>query len=299
MSHPTDDELVDLATGDSVDAELTAHVAACATCTASVQQLRRTVRLASSPGTGGWQVPDRTVWDRVTAQIDADTDAASGLASAPPSDPPSDPAADVVSEGGADTDTSTASGSDADASPRRHDAPGVPSVTPPTAYAPEPVPSDATVTPITASAARATRRRAAAWGAALVAASLVVGLLAGRAIWAPDDSGRVSQVALETLDTRQREGEATVVRAKDGLDLSVVTDRPLDAGDGYLEVWLLNTDGKRMVSVGVLRPGESGTFPISQDLIDQGYVVVDVSKEQFDDKPAHSGDSLLRGQLPA
>ena len=299
MSHPTDDELVDLATGDSVDAELTAHVAACATCTASVQQLRRTVRLASSPGTGGWQVPDRTVWDRVTAQIDADTDAASGLASAPPSDPPSDPAADVVSEGGADTDTSTASGSDADASPRRHDAPRASSVTSPTAYAPEPVPSDATVTPITASAARATRRRAAAWGAALVAASLVVGLLAGRAIWAPDDSGRVSQVALETLDTRQREGEATVVRAKDGLDLSVVTDRPLDAGDGYLEVWLLNTDGKRMVSVGVLRPGESGTFPISQDLIDQGYVVVDVSKEQFDDKPAHSGDSLLRGQLPA
>ncbi len=34
-------------------------------------------------------------------------------------------------------------------------------------------------------------------------------------------------------------------------------------------------------------------------IIDQGYVIVDISKEQFDDKPAHSGDSLLRGQLPA
>jgi hypothetical protein len=148
-------------------------------------------------------------------------------------------------------------------------------------------------------ARRPSRRRTAAWAGALVAASLVVGLLAGRAIWSPKESGSVSQVALETLDTRQREGEASVVRAGDGLDLNVATDRPLDAGDGYLEVWLINSDGKRMVSVGVLRPGETGTFPISQALIDQGYVVVDISKEQFDDKPAHSGDSLLRGKLPA
>jgi anti-sigma-K factor RskA len=132
-----------------------------------------------------------------------------------------------------------------------------------------------------------------------VAASLAVGLLTGRAIWSQDNGGRVSEVALSTLDTRQREGEATVVRAGDGLDLRVETDRPLDAGNGYLEVWLLNADGKRMVSVGVLRPGESGTFPITQKLIDEGYVVVDISKEQFDDLPTHSGDSLLRGRLPA
>ena len=38
-----------------------------------------------------------------------------------------------------------------------------------------------------------------------------------------------------------------------------------------------------MVSVGVLAPGETGSFPISQTLIDQGYVIVDISKEQFDD----------------
>ena len=135
-----------------------------------------------------------------------------------------------------------------------------------------------------------------------MAASLVVGLLAGRAIWSPDNGGQVAQVAqvpLSTLDTKQSEGEATLVRAADGLDLHVVTARPLDAGNGYLEVWLINADGKRMVSVGVLQPGESGTFPVTQDLIDEGYVIVDISKEQFDDKPAHSGDSLLRGQLPA
>ncbi len=43
----------------------------------------------------------------------------------------------------------------------------------------------------------------------------------------------------------------------------VATTTTLDPGDGYLEVWLINRDGKRMVSVGVLDAG-AGTFPISQ-----------------------------------
>ena len=71
------------------------------------------------------------------------------------------------------------------------------------------------------------------------------------------------------------------MRTGQGLDLTVATATPLDAGDGYLEVWLLNADGKRMVSVGVLAPGDQGTFPISQSLIDEGYVIVDISREQF------------------
>ena len=73
MSHPTDDELVDLALGEPVDASRSAHVAECATCSASVEQLRRTARLASSPlAYAAWQAPDDAVWARVTAQIDAE-----------------------------------------------------------------------------------------------------------------------------------------------------------------------------------------------------------------------------------
>jgi hypothetical protein len=53
-----------------------------------------------------------------------------------------------------------------------------------------------------------------------------------------------------------------------------------------------------MVSIGVL-DAETGVFPISQDLLDQGYVVVDISREPFDEQPEHSGDSLARGTLPA
>ena len=71
-----------------------------------------------------------------------------------------------------------------------------------------------------------------------------------------------------------------------------------DPANGYIEVWLINRDGKRMVSVGVLGwPGAPGSFSISRKLLDEGYVVVDISQEQFDGHPEHSGQSLVRGTL--
>jgi hypothetical protein len=144
------------------------------------------------------------------------------------------------------------------------------------------------------------RRRVWPWAAGLAAAGLVVGLLTGRAVWdeAAPPATRVAQTELGTLDTQQRLGDAAVVRTDSGVGLEVATTSALDARDGYLEVWLINRDGKRMVSIGVL-DAETGLFPISQDLLDQGYVVVDISREPFDDQPEHSGDSLVRGTLPA
>ena len=144
------------------------------------------------------------------------------------------------------------------------------------------------------------RGRVWPWAAGIAAAGLVVGLLTGRAVWdeAPPPATRVAQAELGTLDTQQRLGEAAVVRTDSGVRLEVATSDALDAGDGYLEVWLINRDGKRMVSIGVL-DAETGLFPISQDLLAQGYVVVDISREPFDDQPEHSGDSLVRGTLPA
>jgi hypothetical protein len=151
-----------------------------------------------------------------------------------------------------------------------------------------------------ATTSRTAARRIWPWAAGMAAAGLAIGLLTGRSLWsetAPAPA-TVAQVQLDTLDTRQRLGEALVLRTDSGVDLQVATASALDPGDGYLEVWLINSDGKRMVSVGIL-DAESRTFPISQDLLDEGYVVVDVSREAFDDRPEHSGDSLARGTLPA
>ncbi len=144
------------------------------------------------------------------------------------------------------------------------------------------------------------RRQAWPWAAGLAAAGIAIGLLAGRALWneSAPSSTTIAQAELDTLDTKQPLGEVTVVRTSTGIDLQVATKTALDPGDGYLEVWLINNDGKRMVSVGLLDTG-SGTFPISESLLKHGYIVVDISRESYDDRPEHSGDSLVRGTLPA
>ncbi|GAA1898962.1 anti-sigma factor domain-containing protein [Lapillicoccus jejuensis] len=154
---------------------------------------------------------------------------------------------------------------------------------------------------------RPLRRRAVLWSAAAAVVGLGVGLGSGWVINRADaprtptatattTSSTVASVPLDTLDTKQNLGQAALVRSSDGLDLRIATAR-LDPGAGYLEVWLLNRDGKRMVSVGVLGSGGSDTFPVAQSVIDNGFVTVDISREAFDENLQHSGDSLVRGTL--
>lgn len=96
-------------------------------------------------------------------------------------------------------------------------------------------------------------------------------------------------------------------------ELGVAELRPLDVGytlavdvpdgaehpGGYIEVWLINVDLTRMVSVGVFAAGSSAQFYVSDELVDAGYLVVDLSNEEFDDEPRHSGDTIMRGELRA
>ncbi len=137
----------------------------------------------------------------------------------------------------------------------------------------------------------------------LVAAAAVAGIVVGGVGMRAFDSTQagtptiVTTAALDTLDTKTELGRADVVQSGSDLKLRVHT-QPLSATGGYLEVWLINKDLKRMVSIGVLRDGATDqSFAVSQTLLDDGYRIVDISKEQFDDKPAHSGESLVRGAL--
>ncbi len=161
----------------------------------------------------------------------------------------------------------------------------------------------AATAPVTTVASRRGRRpgrRAWPWAAG-IAAGLAVGLLTGRAVWSDTASApsTIAKAQLDTVDTNQRLGEASLVRAGRSVDLTVATVRPFDPRDGFIEVWLINRDGKRMVSVGVLAGSAPETFPVTQTLVDQGYVIVDISREKFDNKPQHSGVSLARGTLRA
>lgn len=142
------------------------------------------------------------------------------------------------------------------------------------------------------------RRRLVGWLAAAAAAGAVAGaggtwlFTRGAPLTEP-----VARAELTTLDTREVLGEADVFDTPRGVALAVRT-QALDPRDGYLEVWLINRDLARMVSVGVLPADQTEqSFPIARRLLDEGYVVVDISREAFDDRPEHSGDSLVRGEL--
>ncbi len=158
------------------------------------------------------------------------------------------------------------------------------------------------VAPTSLTERRARRRWVPAAIAGAAAAGIAVGALGGHALWGaptPEPAPLAQTVAsaqLDTLDTHQWLGMAQLVRTDSAISLRVDA-QPMDPGPGYLEVWLINKDGKRMVSVGVLRGNGAESFPVTQALIDQGYVIVDISKEGFDNLPAHSGDSLARGTL--
>lgn len=146
------------------------------------------------------------------------------------------------------------------------------------------------------------RRRPRTLLAAACAAGIAVGSLLTYAVTRAGSAtepapARVAAAELTPLGSQTLIGEADLIDSGSQVELSVRTE-PLDPGSGYLEVWLINKDLKRMVSIGVMPPGARTTvLPVTRQLIDQGYVIVDISREAYDDKPAHSGNTLARGAL--
>lgn len=145
--------------------------------------------------------------------------------------------------------------------------------------------------------------RRAWWGPAVAAVFLLIGAAGGIGATLaitrerPTPPVVVRTADLTALNSQVRRGGAEIVRTAGGIDLQLANE-PLDPGSGYLEVWLINKDLRRMISVGVLpSTATTSTFPVPDRLLEEGYVIVDVSREAFDDSPQHSGDSLLRGTL--
>ena len=271
MSHVSDDVLAGIALGDpDVDPADREHAESCPVCSEELSELRQvSAMLRDEVGMrDAHRVdPGPQVWERVLAATSGEAIVEAGGESTRPAltavpDAPAAPAAAQVSEG---------------------------------AEAANPV------TPI--ESRRATRARSTRpwWLVAAAAACLLLGVLVGRAVWAPGDvsSPVVASVPLTTLDTsKQQEGTAQLLGGQGGQGQELRVDtKPMSAGSGFVEVWLINTDGKRMVSLGVLS-GDQATFQVPADAIKQGYTIVDLSIEQYDDKPQHSGDSIMRGTLP-
>jgi anti-sigma-K factor RskA len=164
-----------------------------------------------------------------------------------------------------------------------------------TEAAAEPAPSSPTVTELPR---RTPRPRS--W--LLVAAAAVVGLIIGVGVTTVAVRDRVevtSSAALEALPGQTGQGTAELVSDQGRPELRVQIDAP-PTPDRYREVWLINTDGQRMYTLGVLPDDGRASYPLPPELTGQlqGFTIVDVSIEPYDGNPAHSRESQVRGTLP-
>ncbi|MCY4725000.1 anti-sigma factor [Nocardioides sp. STR2] len=167
---------------------------------------------------------------------------------------------------------------------------------------------DAEPQPRSAPAGPARRRGVPLWLAGVAAAlALLAGIGLGRigtsgddtpeAVEPPTGAGTVVAAApLTALDSDAARGEAEAVQTDETFTIRVSAS---ELGDepGVHEVWLINVDGKRMISIGLLAAGDEGEFAVPMDLIDEGYRIVDISVEPDDGDPTHSGVSVARGEL--
>ncbi|TQO18958.1 anti-sigma-K factor rskA [Rhodoglobus vestalii] len=145
------------------------------------------------------------------------------------------------------------------------------------------------------------KRRRPWVGALAAAASLALVAATGSAIWLglqPADQPTV--LASATLDAfpnwSESTGEAKLERRADGTRIVEVSFSAPPTEGGFREVWLITSDATALVSLGIVE-GMSGQFTVPDGLDVDNYNLVDISEEQFDGNPAHSGDSIVRGQL--
>jgi hypothetical protein len=140
----------------------------------------------------------------------------------------------------------------------------------------------------------------------LVALAAAIGVIVGIGTTAivnftqADDAQVLSSTALVALPGHSGEGTAELIRERDTTELRVKVDGAPPQQE-FREVWLINTDGKRMYSLGVLSAAGTGTYPLPARLGSslEGFNIVDVSIEPYDGNVLHSQNSQVRGTLPA
>ena len=144
-----------------------------------------------------------------------------------------------------------------------------------------------------------TRRRPmrAFWA---LAASFALIAAVGGGVWISVAGGAPTSLATASLDAFPDHpdaiGSAEVDEDRNGSRTLTVTLEGDASTDDYREVWLIRNDGEALVSLGVLE-GSKGTFTIPDGLDLSSYDLVDISFEPVDGDPAHSGNSIVRGQL--
>ena len=325
MDHIEPDELAVLALdGHLPDGVARSHLDECVECLAEYESLARTVALARGSADGAVEAPSPAVWAAIHSELGLapelagdplasvrPSSAASGpRAAAPPARPVSAAQAPVIPSGPAPVFSPEPSPTGA------AEAAGTIDTTEATGGATGT--TEATVTSLGDVASRRHRRNGGGGTGAgadarrtrrwvpIVAAAAVGGVLVGVALGAAaggfglfgstDPTSVVASAQLDAFPGWSATGEALLEQGDDGVRSIVVElDAPVPAGD-VREVWLIRSDASGLVSLGLL-DGSSGRFAVPDGIDLEEFTLVDVSAEPVDGDPAHSGDSIVRGEL--
>lgn len=258
MPHCDPDRLALLALGEPSGGDESAHLAACPDCAAELRDLQHTARVGRASIEGILETPDPRVWARISEDLGMTM-----VAIAPA---------------------------------HRADRAG----TLLTLDAPE------TITGVDPAILKRTRTRTPTptrfrpWMWVLAASTALVLVLAVGAAVTGALTPTETQMASATLAALpDHPGAVGTVQIDESADGARVLDLTLESPSktkGYREVWLMTADATGLISLGVL-DGDRGTFTVPRDVDLDQYRLVDVSVEPNDGNPAHSGDSIVRGQL--
>jgi hypothetical protein len=277
VSHLDPELLALIALGEPVaSADEHEHLASCRHCTAEVAELSHAVVIArSTMDEAELERPPARVWERIADELALSSATARSLPHAHDESP----------LGATHTDLPTVAHSD---SATGIESPGDMTVDAPSARAAVEAPAEP-------------RRRRRSMGVLwALAASVALMLVVGAGVWVGVGRLTATPIATAALEAFPSHPEATgtaeVEEARNGTRTLTVTLEGDVEAEEYREVWLIRNDGTALISVGVLQ-GASGSFPIPNGVDLSEYDLVDISFEPLDGDPAHSGDSIVRGQL--
>ncbi|MDK1475423.1 anti-sigma factor [Streptomyces sp. 549] len=274
MRHIEPAELSELALGgESAQGPTAEHLHACAHCRTELAVLRRVVRAArtAAPEADRPTPPSPRVWQGIAAALSHDAD------------------------GSPDT-------TDADPDATAADTPGGPAMPggPSARSSAGPSARPAAAGPVAGQPRRS--RRPALLAAACLAAGAVLGGTATHLLGGGDPAPAMQAGPDVTLSPLPADLDAVgTVRLERLSDPSArevrIRVEGLPRTSGFFEVWLMDADGKKLISIGVLHGDGTASLPLPPGVDIGEYSQVDVSDQPYNGSPEHSGRSLVRGAL--
>lgn len=267
MQHSDLNDLALVALGDAPSKGVAAHVHDCDQCARALADLRRVIQAGRGSELEDLVEPPPEVWSAICAELDLDLSTTAGSGETP------------VPEQGSPTGMSTSRTDTARPLRLEADSSAIPA-------------DDRNPT------GRLRGRRTAF---VIAVAAALLGAAAGSGItwWTVDrnpqavvaGSSRSLTALVPSALGSARIGDSSGQRK---LDIQV---EGLPKTSGYFEVWLMDRSHTKLISMGVLGPQGHAVLPVPENVDLKDYSFVDVSVQEYNGSPEHSGKSIVRGEF--